>query len=519
MRGDAHKIGNPIRALWNWRRRVRFATGKVFFVTYRFLLFALGASFLVACASTRLPGDAAPRAEVQRSTNVTELYERNCGNCHGMNAEGGGGGTKSLLSEEKFDPKWDRPFFDAIKNGVEDAGMEAYGDSLTDPQIWALVVHIREMQARYLRQKNGSPKATNGVYRSKHHAFRIETVVDRGEIETPWAIDWLPDRRMLVTSRPGPVYLVDKGKAQAIEGIPDSAQIGQGGMMDVAVHPDYAKNGWIYLAFTDPAQGKSGGMTKIVRGRLSLSSGKPRWTDQQTIFQCAPDTYTTSSIHFGCRIVFDGKGHVYFPIGERGNGSLAQDLSKPNGKVFRVLEDGSIPKDNPFVSDKSALPAIWSYGHRNPQGLIFDLEGNLWDTEHGPRGGDEVNRIERGANYGWPLVAFSINYNDTPLVTPWPKPDQKFVMPVYRWLPSIGACGLDVVRGSGFPNWKGDLLAGGLSGANVDRLRIKGGKLVEREEIVHGLGRVREVAYGPDGHVYIALNQPDKIIRLVQADR
>jgi glucose/arabinose dehydrogenase len=153
--------------------------------------------------------------------------------------------------------------------------------------------------------------------------------------------------------------------------------------------------------------------------------------------------------------------------------------------------------------------------HRNAQGLVQDLSGDLWDTEHAPRGGDEVNRVVKGANYGWPIISYGINYNDTPYATPWGTAAQGFAMPAFRWLPSIGACGLDVVKGPGFAKWKGDLIAGGLSGQNVDRLRMKDGKLVEREELIQGMGRVRDVAYGPDGNIYVVLNSPEKVIRLV----
>lgn len=475
----------------------------------------------VANSGAKQPAAPASVALVQRSSNIPRLYEDNCAKCHGAAGEGGGGGTKSLNTEEKFDQKWDKPFFDAIKHGVPDMGMEAYS-TLSDPEIWALVVHIRELQAKALRAKNGSPRPQNGVYRSQHHDYRVETVVDGDQrLRTPWGIDWLPDGKMLVTNRPGGVVIVQGGKVVgSVRGVPETAEIGQGGMMEVTVHPNYAKTGWVYLGFTEPApSGRRGGQTKIVRGKLRWEGSDAIWTDEQTIFACDPESYTTSGVHFGNRIVFDGKGHVFFSIGERGNAPLAQDLTKPNGKVFRLNEDGSVPRDNPFADPasraKGYLPAIWSYGHRNPQGLAFDLEGNLWDTEHGPRGGDEVNLIKKGANYGWPLVSFSMNYNMTPLVTPWPKAGQQIAMPAFRWLPSIGACGLDTVRGAAFPKWKGDLMAGGLSGANVDRLRMKDGKLVEREEILHGMGRVREVATAPDGTIYVALNQPDKIVRLV----
>jgi glucose/arabinose dehydrogenase len=260
-------------------------------------------------------------------------------------------------------------------------------------------------------------------------------------------------------------------------------------------------------------------MTKIVRGKLKFDGGAPSWTDQQTIFEVSPDFYTRANYHYGSRIVFDGKGNVFFAIGERGGNDLAQQLSTPFGKIYRLKDDGTVPADNPFVSlapaDKPFLKGIWSYGHRNQQGLVVNLQGELWDTEHGPRGGDEVNRIVKGSNYGWPLVAWSINYNDAPMWTPWPKSGVAIKQPTFRWLPSTGASGLDVARGSAFTKWKGDLLAGGLVGQNLDRIRTDGDKLIEREELLHGLGRIREVAVGPDGNVYIALNQPDKIIRLV----
>jgi len=459
-----------------------------------------------------------PEFDAQRqSINVTRVYMDTCSKCHGANGEGGGAGTKTLLTEEKFDQKLDKAYFDAIKNGVPDMGMEAYGPSMSDEEIWAQVVHIRELQAKALRAEKGSPKAVDGVYTDPRHKYKIETVVETSEgLKTPWAIDWLPDGRMLVTNRPGFLSVVDKGKVTGqVEGIPESVELGQGGLMEVAVHPQYAKNGWVYLAYTEP--GGNGGLTKVVRGKITFAGGSGKWGSQETIFEADKKFYTRAGVHFGARIVFDGKGHVWFTIGERGGNQLAQELTNPFGKTYRLNEDGSEPADNPFRGTEGAIKGIWSYGHRNQQGLVLDLEGTPWVTEHGPRGGDEVNRIEKGANYGWPVVAWSINYNDTPFRTPWPKGDLKVVQPAFRWLPSIGACGLDVVRGPAFPQWKGDLVAGGLSGANVDRLRMKDGKLVERQELVHGMGRVREVTVGRDGFVYIALNQPDKVIRLVPA--
>ncbi len=463
--------------------------------------------------------DLATAREMNQQTNISRLYTENCANCHGERGEGGGAGTNTVLTAEQFDQKYDKPFFDAIKNGVKDMGMSAYGQTMTDEQIWGLVVHMRELQARALRAEKGSPKATNGVYTSKHVKYRVETVVDTDQgLKTPWAIDWLPNGTMLVTNRPGTLSVVKEGKVVGrVSGIPESREQGQGGLMEVSVHPQYASNGWIYLGYSEPGPDGRGAMTTISRGKLTWSGNDANWTQNQVLFRAKDDEFTGAGVHFGNRIVFDGKGHVFFSIGDRGQQDRAQDVSRPNGKVFRINEDGTVPSDNPFVNRAGALKQVWSYGHRNPQALTFDAEGNLWDTEHGPRGGDELNMVKKGANYGWPLVAFSINYNDSPFQTPWPKAGQDIAMPAFRWLPSIGACGMDTVRGAAFPEWKGDLMAGGLAGQNVDRFRVKGGVMVEREEIIHGMGRVREVATGPDGMIYVALNQPDKIVRVSPA--
>ena len=457
---------------------------------------------------------------IKRSgVNVTQLYNDTCAKCHGVNGEGGGGGTKSLLVADKFYQKWDKPFFDATRNGVPDMGMEAYGATLSDQEIWALVVHIRELQKKGLWQEF-APKPKGDLYASKHHTYRYETYVDASEgLKTPWSMAWLPDGTMLVNSRPGFMSVVKGGKAVGqVTGLPASTEIGQGGLMEVKVHPDYAKNGWIYLSIADPSpRSNRSAFTKIVRGKISFSGNNGVWGSEQTLFKVADENYDGAGVHFGGKIVFDGKGHVFFSTGERGKGALAQDLSKPNGKIYRINEDGSVPSDNPFVKTPGAIPQIWSYGHRNPQGLAMNSEGVLFDTEHAPRGGDEMNRIQKGANYGWDKVSYGINYNDSSLSVPWPSGNQDFKMSIYRWLPSIGTSGLAVANGAAFPKWKGDLIAGGLSGANVDRIRVKNDQVVETETLLLNKGRVRDIQMGPDGFIYVALNQPDKIVRLVPA--
>ncbi len=477
-----------------------------------------------------------------------QLWRNNCMNCHGDRGQGGGAGTPTLLTDELFrgpDPiAADRLFFDIIKDGKPDHGMARFGDTLTDPQIWGLVNYIRELQARDRRQRVGSPARENPrEVRTQRHTYGVERVIASG-LRVPWSVEFLPDGRMLVADRSGELRVHSTGRAGGelsppVQGVPAVRAEGQGGLMDIALHPDIATNGWIYLSFSDPATpgGRGPSMTKIVRGKLSAADARGRytWTDARTIFEAKREHYVPGGLHFGCRIVFqkpdkpDAKGrhYVYWAIGDRGRSDHAQDLSRPNGKVHRLWDDGQTPDDNPYVGRPDAYPSIWSFGHRNPQGLVFDLEGNLWDTEHGPRGGDELNLVRKGANYGWPTVSFGIEYSGAPFKTPWPDladarghngPLADIVMPADRWLPSIGACGLDVVRagpeGEAFPDWRGDLLAGGLSGLNVDRIRVKDGKVVEHEEILHGLGRVRDVVTAPDGSIYVVLNDPDHVIRL-----
>jgi aldose sugar dehydrogenase len=469
-------------------------------------------------STTTQKGTYVKNTKVKRTgVNVTQLYNETCAKCHGKNAEGGGGGTPSLLTVDKFDQKWDKPFFDATRNGVPSQGMEGYGDTLSDEEIWALVVHIRELQDNAVR-KMTAPKANGDNYTSKLHNYKLETIVNEQQgLKTPWSMTWLPDGTMLVSNRPGYMSIVRGGSVVGqVRGLPTSVEVGQGGLMEVKAHPKYKENGWLYLSIADPnSPGSRSALTKIVRGKLTFQGSDATWTNEQTIFKADNRFYTSAGVHFGSKIVFDGKGKIFFSIGERGEGMGAQDLSRPAGKIYRVNEDGSVPTDNPFVRTPGAIPQIWSYGHRNPQGLVQSLDGQLWDTEHAPRGGDELNQIKKGKNYGWPVISYGINYNDSSASVPWPTADQDIEMPLFRWIKSIGASGLAVADGKAFPNWKGDLIAGGLSGNNVDRFRIKDGKLLEKETILLWKGRVRDIQVGPDGFIYVLLNGPDKIVRLV----
>jgi glucose/arabinose dehydrogenase len=357
------------------------------------------------------------------------------------------------------------------------------------------------------------------VVQTKAHRYRVETLVGDG-VRTPWAIDWLPDGRALVTEKRGQLRLVEGGKLhpEPIRGTPQVLVHGQGGLMDVAVDPDHASNGWIYLAYThglpDSPQGRRRAMTRVVRGKLR----DHQWVDEQVLFEAKPEHYLPGGVHFGCRIVFDRKGHLFFSIGERGEMRMAQDLTRPNGKVHRIHLDGSIPADNPFVDRPDAYPSIYSFGNRNPQGLaVHPATGELWATEHGPMGGDELNRIEPGRNYGWPVISYGINYNGRPITD---KTEQEGMeQPVIQWTPSPALCGLDVYAGDAFDQWKNDLLVGALKFEEVKRVRIVAGAEPEQEVILKGRGRVRDVCAAPDGYVYVVLNDPDQVIRLVPEER
>ncbi len=375
------------------------------------------------------------------------------------------------------------------------------------------MVFIREKAAQAKDAKTVFAKPLeNQVVKSREHSFRLKTVVDG--LSTPWSVAWLPDGRMLVTELPGSLRVVERGRLHPapIAGTPRVRHKGQGGLMEVALHPGYRTNGWVYLAYAEAGQNaetSDGGMTVIARGRLK----DHRWTDEQIIWRAGLWSYRSGNVHFGCRLVFDRAGHLFFAIGERGQMQDAQDLSRPNGKVHRVFDDGRIPPDNPFLGVTNAVPSIWSYGHRNPQGLDrHPATGELWETEHGPRGGDELNLIRQGLNYGWPIITYGMNYNGTPITALTAR--EGLEQPIIHWTPSIAVCGIDFYEGGLFPRWRNNLFVTGLASEELRRVVIEGHRVVEQEMIFKGIGRVRDVASGPDGFLYVVLNKPDKVVRL-----
>lgn len=334
----------------------------------------------------------------------------------------------------------------------------------------------------------------------------IETVVEAVEhisgIDIPWGMAFLPNGDMLVTEIKGKMFRHDGNELLEISGIPEVWVHGQGGLLDVAVHPNFEQNNWIYFTYSSvQKEGElgEGGTTELVRAELN-------GTEVQNIESLYKGKHNSEKpFHFGSRIVFDDEGYLYFTIGDRGNRDVnPQDIQRDGGKVYRLKDDGSIPKDNPFVNEEGSRSAIFSYGHRNLQGLIYHpVYKTIWEHEHGPRGGDELNEIKKGANYGWPIITYGINYSGTSITDETSK--QGMEQPLYYWVPSIAPSGMAYVDSDIYPNWKGNILIGSLSFQYLERLVMKDKKMAKREKLLEEIGRVRDVEQGPDGYIYVSV--------------
>ena len=351
----------------------------------------------------------------------------------------------------------------------------------------------------------------DAIEKTQKETFRVETFAEGFDI--PWGMAFLPNKDLIVSDRNGNLWRIKyKSKIKTkISGVPKVRYKGQGGLLDIEAHPDFINNNFLYISFSDYLESnKNKSFTSIYRYQLQNDN----LIDKKIIFKTNNKFYSRSNIHYGIRMVFDKQGFIYFSIGDRGNRNQAQSLNYPNGKIHRLNDDGSIPMDNPFINVKNAIKSIWTYGNRNPQGLaIHPISEVIFESEHGPRGGDELNILFSGNNYGWPEITYGKNYSGTTITKYTHKEGME--QPVIHWTPSIAVCGIDFYDGNIFKNWKNNLLVTSLKFENLYRLTIDQNKVIDQEIIYSAGSRIRDVETGPDGYIYLALEDPGRIIRFI----
>ncbi len=336
--------------------------------------------------------------------------------------------------------------------------------------------------------------------------FTYEVIVKN--LENPWGFTFLPDGSMLITEKSGELIHFKDGKKTKVSGLPDTQEYGQGGLMDIELHPDFQHNSYIYFTYA-ASHGRGNGYNTALM-RATFKNG--RLGDQKILYKASPNTRRGQ--HFGSRIAFDRDGFLYFTVGDRGNRDVnPQDITKDGGKVYRLNDDGSIPSDNPFANRTNAKKAIYSYGHRNPQGMeINPFTGDIWTHEHGPRGGDEINIIQKGKNYGWPKASFGINYSGSNFTNKTSIPGMED--PLHHWTPSIAPSGMAFINSNKYGRLKGSLLVGSLKFRYVSLCTIENNKVTKERKILAEIGRVRSIEQGPDGYIYVGVENLG-IVRLL----
>ncbi len=437
-----------------------------------------------------------------KNRDAATNYKMFCAGCHGDNLE-------KFAEKQWMEESGTASIERSISEGIVTIGMPAFEKSFTPRELRELALYVKQGIPADRKQLKPALSA-DGIIRSELYNFLIDTVVSG--IQVPWGMAFLPNGDMLFSERKGTLHRLSKGViSPPIIGLPPVMAVGQGGLLDVALHPDYENNGWIYFSYSalDTLSATRRGSTAIMRARLNGN----RLTDLEVLFTGTPAT--DRGQHWGCKLAFDGKGYLFFGVGDRGQHfDFPQKLDNTNGKIHRIHDDGRIPADNPFANREGAIRTIYSYGHRNPQGTVVDpVTGDVWETEHGPMGGDELNLILPGKNYGWPEISYGINYDGTILATDSVRVGME--QPVMQWTPSMAPCGMTFVSGNRFPDWANHLLVGSLRFDYIERIVLKEQKVVHREKLAEGIGRVRNVVMGPDGLVYVGLEEPGMIVRFV----
>jgi glucose/arabinose dehydrogenase/cytochrome c553 len=500
------------------------------------ILLLLAASLLASPTLAQLGGVA----------ESIELYQTNCAVCHGENMEGAAQGVP-LLGELRHGD--DMAAINAsIRNGYADTGMPTWRDTLSESAIRNISLFILESRDNidYVTFNYDTPlEIPNEVFVSELHNFRLETVVADLD-QQPFSIAPLPDGSILLTEKMLGLSIISPEGVQSplITGTPEvfdetykpvfEQEWGLGWLFDVLPHPNYEDNGWVYLYYTERCtdcntlsreQNSPVSLNKLVRGRIEDGS----WVDQQVIWEADKEFYGSSTdVAAGGRLTFDDSGHVFFSLGAKGSAIFAgiQDLATPYGKIHRINDDGSIPQDNPGSVQEGIYPSMWTWGHRSPQGLEFDMQtGQLWGTEHGPRGGDEVNLLLRGSNYGWPLTSLGMNYDGTP-VDYGPQLGIAFEMPdiqqpIVDLTPSPAVSSFIISDSEQFPEWHRNFLVGSLKARSLFRVKIDdNNRMVQRETLFAGLARIRDIEQDLNGNIFLLLehNSGSRIVRLAPAE-
>jgi aldose sugar dehydrogenase len=458
-------------------------------------------------SATDLTADASEGLVDTEHQEAAAAFSANCSGCHGDNA--------TTFADRKW--KWGQSqeaLFASIKEGHPDEGMPAFAATFSDAEIQNLVSYIQQgiQKVAQYTPADDTQDLEGKVLRTESMNLRLEPIAsDFGRV--PWGMAFLPDGGMLISEIGGGLYRrYPDGKLQKVSGSPQVLAEGQGGLLDIRLHPNFSENQLVYISYS--ARKQQGGQilstTAVMRARLEGNALR----QPQVIFEALP--WETTRHHYGSRLAFGPDGMLYVSVGDRGKHAeqYPQQLDKHPGKILRLRDDGSIPSDNPFADQGEVQASIYSYGHRNIQGMDFHPQtGQLWSHEHGPRGGDEINVVERGKNYGWPVISYGINY-DGSVLTPNTR-QEGMEQPLLEWTPSIAPSGLAFVSGNRYPGWEGSLLTGSLRFKYLIRNLLDGTEIKGEEKIAEGVGRLRNVKMGPDGYIYIAAEQPARIYRLV----
>lgn len=324
-----------------------------------------------------------------------------------------------------------------------------------------------------------------------------EVIVDN--LSNPWGFTFLPDNSILITEKNGELIHFKDEEKTFIKNLPEITVLGQGGLMDIELHPDYNENGWIYISFVSSIGESRGANTAIMRFKIENNSA----VNKELLYKATPNSRRGQ--HFGSRLAFDNNNYLYFSIGDRGNRDVnPQNIERDGGKIYRIHDNGEIPSNNPFTDNNKAKSAIFSYGHRNPQGMVLNpFTNEIWAHEHGPKGGDEINIIESGKNYGWPKISYGINYSGSKFTEHTSLPGME--QPLHHWTPSIAPSGMAFITSNIYPNWKGNLLVGSLKFRYLNRCVLENNKVIKEEKLLENLGRVRSIEQGPDGYIYVGI--------------